>query len=203
MREKLRGYFSKSGWAKQFVYSLIMSDKECRPRWYVRLLAPLYQHRGRGSKIYSSVRMDTPPFRKFSLGRHSVVESFSCINNAVGDVAIGNNTRIGMHNTIIGPVSIGDNVIFAQNIVVSALNHNYSITTLPICQQGVNTKLTVICDDSWIGAGAIVTQGVTIGKHSVVAAGAVVTKDVPPYSIVAGIPAKVIKTIKQSDQLKG
>lgn len=172
-----------------------MSDKECRPRWYVRLIAPLYQHRGRGSKIYSSVRMDTPPFRRFSLGKRSVVESFSCINNAVGDVTIGDNTRIGMHNTIIGPVSIGNNVIFAQHIVVSALNHNYSDPTLPICQQGVNTKPIVVEDDSWIGAGAILTQGITIGKHSIVAAGAVVTKDVPPYSIVAGIPAKVIKSI--------
>lgn len=173
-----------------------MSDTECRPRWYVRLLAPLYQHRGRGSKIYSSVRMDTPPFRKFSLGKRSVVESFSCINNAVGDVTIGDNTRIGMHNTIIGPVSIGNNVIFAQNIVVSALNHNYSDPNLPICKQGINTKPIIVKDDSWIGAGAILTQGVTIGKHSIVAAGAVVTKDVPPYSIVAGVPAKIIKSIK-------
>jgi len=123
------------------------------------------------------------------------VESFSCINNAVGDVTIGDNTRIGMHNTIIGPVSIGDNVILAQNIVVSALNHNYANPTLPICRQGVNVKPIVIDDDSWIGAGAILTQGVTIGKHSIVAAGAVVTKDVPPYSMVAGVPAKIIKSI--------
>lgn len=173
-----------------------MNDTECRPRWYVRLLAPLYQCRGRGSKIYSSVRMDTPPFRRFSLGKRSVVESFSCINNAVGDVTIGDDTRIGMHNTIIGPVSIGNNVILAQNVVVSALNHNYSATDMPICKQGINTKQIIIDDDSWIGAGAIVTQGVSIGKHSVVAAGTVVTKDVPPYSLVAGIPAKVIKKMK-------
>lgn len=172
-----------------------MSDTECRPRWYVRLVAPLYQHRERGSKIYSSVRMDTPPFRKFSLGKRSVIESFSCINNAVGDITIGDNTRIGMHNTIIGPVCIGNNVILAQNIVISALNHNYSDSTMPICQQGVNTKPIVVEDDSWIGAGSIITQGVTIGKHSVVAAGAVVTKDVPPHSLVAGIPAKIIKSI--------
>lgn len=139
--------------------------------------------------------MDTPPFRKFSLGKHSVVESFSCINNAVGDVTVGDNTRIGMHNTIIGPVNIGNNVILAQNIVVSALNHNYDKYDMPICKQGVNTKPIVIDDDSWIGAGAIITQGVTIGKHSIVAAGAVVTKDVPPYTIVAGVPATIVKSI--------
>lgn len=181
---------------KRFLDWLIMNQRDARPRWYIRLLAPLYQHRGRHSKIYGSVRMDTPPYRRFSLGKRSVIESFSCINNAVGDVLIGDHTRIGIHNTIIGPVTIGHHVNLAQGITVTALNHNFSDLNKRIDEQGISTQPVTISDDVWIGANAVILPGVTIGQHAVVAAGAVVTKDVPPYSIVAGVPAKVIKSLK-------
>ena len=139
--------------------------------------------------------MDTPPYRKFSLGDYSVIESFACINNAVGDVMIGNHTRIGLHNTIIGPVEIGSHVNLAQGITVTALNHNFDDAEKRIDEQGVSTNPVTIEDDVWIGANVVILPGVTIGNHCVVAAGAVVTKDVPPHSLVAGVPAKVIKQI--------
>ena len=139
--------------------------------------------------------MDTPPYRKFSLGDYSVIESFACINNAVGDVMIGDHTRIGLHNTIIGPVEIGSHVNLAQGITVTALNHNFDNTEKRIDEQGVSTNPVTIEDDVWIGANAVILPGVTIGNHCVVAAGAVVTKDVPPHSLVAGVPAKVIKNL--------
>ena len=125
---------------KHWIDYLIMNQRDARPRWYIRLLAPLYQHRGCHSKIYRSVRMDTPPYRKFSLGHHSVVESFCCVNNAVGDVIIGNHTRIGIHNTIIGPVTIGNHVNLAQGITVTALNHNFKDTSKRIDEQGISTR---------------------------------------------------------------
>ena len=159
------------------------------------MLAPLYQHRGKHAVIHSSVRMDTPPYRQFRLGDYSVVESFSCINNAVGDVVIGDHTRIGLHNTVIGPVTIGSHVNLAQGITITALNHNFSDTQKRIDEQGVNTTPVNIGNDIWIGANAVVLPGVTIGDHSVVAAGAVVTKDVPSHSLVAGVPAKIIRQI--------
>ena len=180
---------------KRLLDFLIMNQPETRPRWFVRLLAPLYQHRGRGSVIHRSVRMDTPPYRRFSLGQQSVIESFSCVNNAVGDVVIGSHTRIGLHNTIIGPVSIGHHVNLAQGVTVTALNHNFSDPSLRIDQQGVSTAAVTIDDDVWIGAGAVILPGVTVGAHSVVAAGAVVTRDVPPRTLVGGVPAKIIKYI--------
>ena len=180
---------------KHWIDYLIMNQRNARPRWYIRLLAPLYQHRGCHSKIYSSVRMDTPPFRKFSLGRHSVIESFCCINNAVGDVVIGDYTRIGIHNTIIGPVTIGSHVNLAQGITVTALNHNFEDTTKRIDEQGISTKPVVIGDDVWIGANAVVLPGVTIGSHVVVAAGAVVTRDVPENTLVGGVPGRIIRSI--------
>ena len=194
-KEQLRTGLNDSPKVKRLLDWFIMNQRDARPRWYIRLLAPLYQHRGRHSKIYRSVRMDTPPYRTFSLGDHSVVESFSCINNAVGDVVIGDHTRIGLHNTIIGPVTIGQHVNLAQGIVVTALNHNYSIPDQRIDQQGVTTAAVTICNDCWIGANAVILPGVTIGEHSVVAAGAIVTKDVPSHSLVAGVPARIIKQI--------
>ena len=193
--ESVRAKFKNNPKFKKFIDWVIMNQVETRPRWFMRLLAPLYQHRGKHSVIHRSARMDTPPYRLFSLGDYSVIESFACINNAVGDVVIGDHTRIGLHNTIIGPVEIGSNVNLAQGITVTALNHNFSDTNKRIDEQGVSTNLVTIEDDVWVGANAVILPGVTIGEHCVVAAGAIVTKDVPPHSLVAGVPAKVIKKI--------
>lgn len=194
-KEKLRQSLKANPRLKKWLDYVIMNQRDVRPRWYIRLLAPIYQHRGKGSKIYHSVRMDTPPYRKFSLGKRSVIESFCCINNAVGDVIIGDDTRIGIHNTIIGPITIGNHVNLAQGITVTALNHNFKDTSRRIDEQGFSTKPIVIEDDVWIGANAVILPGVTIGMHVVVAAGAVVTKDVPDNTIVGGVPAKEIKKI--------
>ena len=193
--EKVRNKLKNNPKWKKFIDWVIMNQVETSPRWFVRLLARIYQHRGKHSVIHRSTRMDTPPYRKFSLGDYSVVESFACINNAVGDVMIGDHTRIGLHNTIIGPVEIGSHVNLAQGITVTALNHNFGDTEKRIDEQGVSTNPVTIEDDVWIGANAVILPGVTIGNHCVVAAGAVVTKDVPPHSLVAGVPAKVIKQI--------
>lgn len=194
-KDEIRNRLKDSPKLKKLADWLIMNPVETRPRWYVLLLAPLYQHRGRHAKIHRSARMDTPPYRHFHLGDYSVVESFACINNAVGDVWIGDHTRIGLHNTIIGPVSIGDHVNLAQGITVTALNHNFQKRDQLISQQGISTKKVTIENDVWIGANAVILPGVTIGTHSVVAAGAIVTKDVPPYSLVGGVPAKILKQL--------
>ena len=193
--ESVRARLKNNPTFKKFIDWVIMNQVETRPRWFMRLLAPLYQHRGKHSVIHRSARMDTPPYRIFSLGDYSVIESFACINNAVGDVIIGDHTRIGLHNTIIGRVDIGNHVNLAQGITVTALNHNFSDTNKRIDEQGVSTNSVTIEDDVWVGANAVILPGVTIGEHCVVAAGAVVTKDVPPHSLVAGVPAKVIKKI--------
>ena len=193
--DTVRKRFKGNPKMKRFVDWVIMNQVETRPRWFIRMLAPLYQHRGKHAVIHRSARMDTPPYRKFSLGDYSVIESFACINNAVGDVIIGDYTRIGLHNTIIGPVTIGNHVNLAQGITVTALNHNFEDPNKRIDEQGISTTPVVIEDDIWIGANAVILPGVTIGHHSVVAAGAVVTKNVPPHSLVAGVPAKVIKQI--------
>lgn len=141
--------------------------------------------------------MDVLPWNKFVLGRDSVIEDFACINNGVGDVIIGDRTRIGIGNTIIGPVQIGNDIMFAQNVVLSGLNHGYQDITLPTHKQDVTTAEIIIEDEAWIAANSVIVAGVKVGRHAVIAAGSVVTKDVPPYSIAAGNPARVIKQYNQ------
>ena len=194
-KEKMREGLKNSPRLKSWLDWLIMNQRDARPRWYMRLLAPLYQHRAWSSKIYWSVRMDTPPYRRFRLGQRSVIESYCCINNAVGDVLIGDHTRVGIHCTVIGPVCIGSHVNLAQGITVTALNHNFTDTSMRIDEQGISTKPVVIGNDVWIGANAVILPGVTIGKHCVVAAGAVVTKDIPDHTLVGGVPARIIKQL--------
>ena len=137
--------------------------------------------------------MDVVPFNKFELGTKSTIEDFCTVNNGVGDVIIGDSTLIGIGSVVIGPVTIGNNVIFAQHVVASGLNHEYTDVSMPIHLQPVTTAPIKIGDDCWIAANVVITAGVTIGKHCVVAAGAVVTRDIPPFSVAAGNPARVIK----------
>src|ERR1700744_1119602 len=176
---------------KKFVHWMLVSN--ARPRLWVKLfINPFVHKRGSGSTI-RRVRLDVLPFNKFDIGKKTTIEDFSVVNNGVGDVFIGDNTLIGMSNVIIGPVTIGSNVIFAQHIVLSGLNHEYRDINVPIVNQKVTVTPIVVEDDCWIAANSVITSGVTIGKHSVVAGGSVVTKNVPPYSVVAGNPAKIIR----------
>jgi len=173
---------------------MLIPTNEARPRLWVKwFLNPFIHTRGKGSVIRTSARMDLLPFNNFALGSNSFIEDFSTINNGVGDVAIGNNTLVGIGNVVIGPVNIGNNIIIAQYVVISGLNHNYESIDIPISDQAINKKRISIDDDCWIGANVVITAGVNIGKHSVVAAGSVVTKNIPPFSVAAGNPAKVIK----------
>lgn len=179
---------------KHIVHRLIIAKGEARPRLWVRLFVNRWFHTyGKGSKVRRYTRMDVHPFNQFSLGKNATIENFCTINNGVGDVIIGDNTLIGMSNVVIGPVRVGNDVILAQNIVMSGLNHEYKNIHLPIHAQPVTVAPITIEDECWIGANAVITAGVTIGKHSVIAAGAVVTKNIPPYSVAVGNPARVIK----------
>lgn len=115
------------------------------------------------------------------------------------------NIRIGAytymnHNTMIigghnkAKVTIGDNVLTGPNVCFFASNHNYDDPHIPINKQGYYEADIVVEDDVWIGANSVITAGVTIGKGSIIGAGSVVTKDIPPYSIAGGCPAKIIKS---------
>jgi acetyltransferase-like isoleucine patch superfamily enzyme len=179
---------------KQLALNAMMPKNQARPRLWVKwFLNPFFHKKGKHARICRNTRMDVMPFNHFALGDDSTIEDFCTINNGVGAVVIGDRCRIGMSNVLIGPVTIGNDVIMAQNIVMSGLNHGYEDILLPPHNQPVTKKTITIGDEVWIGANAVVVAGVTIGKHAIVAAGSVVTKDVPAYSVAAGNPARVIK----------
>lgn len=179
---------------KQLVHWSLIPKHQAKPRAWVKwFVNPFIHTRGKGVTICSKTRMDVLPFKPFSIGDYSTIEDFATVNNGVGAVSIGHHSRVGLGNVIIGPVTIGNNVILAQNIVASGLNHGYENIHIPIHQQPVTTSEITIEDDCWIGANVVITAGVTIGRHSVVAGGAVVTKNIPPYCVAVGNPAKVIK----------
>lgn len=190
----IAGKIKENKFLKMLVLRMLMPRNQARPRlWVSWLVNPFFHKKGSRSLIRRNTRMDVMPFKKFILGSDSTIEDFSTVNNGVGDVIIGDRTRIGLGNVIIGPVVIGNDVMFAQNIVLSGLNHGYEDISLSPSVQPVSTAQITVEDEVWIGANAVITAGVTIGKHSVIAAGSVVTKDIPPYSVAAGTPARVIK----------
>lgn len=179
---------------KALALKLMIPKNEHKPRLWVSVVVnPFFHKKGANSIIRSRTRLDVFPYNKFQIGDNSVIEDFSTINNGVGDVIIGDHTIIGIGNVVIGPVTIGNDVMLAQNIVISGLNHGYEdITVSPRLQKEV-CKQVIIADNVWIGANAVITPGVTIGKHSIIGAGSVVTKNVSAYTVVVGNPAKAIK----------
>ncbi|MCK6391357.1 MAG: acyltransferase [Azonexus sp.] len=91
-----------------------------------------------------------------------------------------------------GSVRIGKDVLVGPGAQLISYQHRFADRDQPINRQGLDLKEIVVEDDVWIGAGAIVLAGVTLGRGSIVGAGAVVTKSCPPFSILGGVPARVI-----------
>ncbi|MBE6583910.1 MAG: transferase [Ruminococcaceae bacterium] len=112
-------------------------------------------------------------------------------------LSIGDRSGVGIDCEINGPVTIGKDVMMGPEVVVYTSGHEFGSTDVPMMDQGfTETKPVVIGDDVWIGRRVIIMPGVTIGNGCIIGAGAVVTKDVPDYSVVGGVPAKILKSRK-------
>lgn len=111
-----------------------------------------------------------------------------------GYVEIGEHAFIGANGVLGagGGIRIGNHVLIGQCVNIHAENHNFADRNRLISEQGVTYAEVVIEDDVWIGSKATVLAGVTVGQGAVIGAGAVVTKSVPPYAIVVGVPGRVI-----------
>ena len=112
------------------------------------------------------------------------------------DVEMGSECTVNPFAVLAGKIRMGDSVRIASHVSIFGFNHGHQDITKPFAQQAFTTEGITIGDDVWIGANAVLVDGVNIGSHSLIAAGAVVTKDVPPYCIVGGNPAKVIRDRK-------
>lgn len=135
----------------------------------------------------------------FSIGRNSIIECTGVIRELGEGLEIGDNVGIAANAFIAvrGKVKIGSNTIFGPGVSIHAENHNYDDLEVPIRLQGATRKGIEIGEDCWIGSKVIILDGVHIGNKAIIAAGAVVTKDVPDYAIVGGVPAKLIKMRKE------
>lgn len=110
---------------------------------------------------------------------------------------IDDNSGIGINCEVYGPVTIGKNVMMGPEVIIYTSGHKHDRTDIPMIEQGSDeAKRVIVGDDVWIGRRAMIMPGVTIGNGCIIGAGAVVTKDIPDYSIAGGVPAKVLKNRK-------
>ena len=210
---------------KKIVFYSITSPKNPKPRCWVKwFVNPWIHKKGKGAIIRRRrSRIDVFPWNQFTVGKNTVIEDFTTINNGAGDVIIGDNARIGIGSVVIGPVRFKNKVGLGQHVFISGFNHGYEDGNMDSNEQPLVKKIVVIDEDSHIGANSVVVAGVhilhqpivqkkevrigegswlgvgvsvigaSIGKHCVIGSNAVVTKDIPDYSVAVGNPAKVIK----------
>jgi acetyltransferase-like isoleucine patch superfamily enzyme len=151
---------------------------------------------GRNVRIYDSVRLVTHPGSPIHIGDGVAIERGVVVSTSdKGRVRIGNHVYIGEYSVLTSneEIDIGDNVLISPQNFITDFNHIFQDSTTPIRCQGIRTKKVTIQKDVWIGAGCKILMGVTVGEGAVIGAGAVVTQDVPPYQVVAGNPAEIIK----------
>jgi maltose O-acetyltransferase len=109
------------------------------------------------------------------------------------DIVIGDNSGLGI-NCVVRKAIIGDNVMMGPDVFFVTRNHRFESLERPMIEQGFAEKgPTIIGDDVWIGARAIILPGIRVGSGAIIGAGAVVTKDVPDYAIIAGNPARLVR----------
>lgn len=133
-----------------------------------------------------------------SIGSHTIIEATGVISNLGKGCRIGTNSGIGAFSFIgaAGGVSIGENVIMGQYASFHSENHCFDRSDVPIRVQGVTREGIIIEDDCWVGSKVTFLDGCHVGRGSVIAAGAVVRGHIPPYSIAAGVPVRIIKNRK-------
>ena len=158
-------------------------------------------HFGNGVTLERGVMIDGLSTNGIRLGDNVAIGAYSIVCAAMlshlGDgIHFGNNSSTGPYSFIGagGPITIGENVIMGQHVSFHAENHNFARVDLPIRSQGVNRVGILVEDDCWVGANVVFLDGAHVGRGSVVAAGAVVRGEIPAYSVVAGVPARVLRS---------
>lgn len=181
---------------------IIQIYRDLQAEAYTLLLARCFYSIGKKSKINAPLRFAN--LSQISLGQHVTVHSDCWIqalqskmsDNQEPKIQINDYSSIGMGATIsaIKSIVIEEYVFTARNVYISDHEHKYDDISQPIAHQHIGKIAPVrIGAHTWLGQNAVVLPGVTIGKHCVIGANAVVNKDIPDFSVAAGVPAKVIK----------
>lgn len=189
----MRGFFSR---ILGFTRDLVKDSY----RIFIQLWTRLFHiDRESPSSISFSAVLDVIPQspehsrNRLVIKRKSLIERKSVVNTWHGDVMLEEGAFIGIGSIVIGPVTFKKNSGCSQHCFISGESHKYTNTILNFRKQGFDIKEVVIDEDAWIGSNCVILPGIHIGKHSVLGAGSVVTKDIPDYSLAVGNPARVIK----------
>jgi acetyltransferase-like isoleucine patch superfamily enzyme len=149
---------------------------------------------GAGARLARNValRANSPLEPGIAIGERCMVQDGALLNASEGFVHVGDRTWIGPFCVIYGNggVRIGRNVMIAAHTCITSVGHRHGDLRVPMMDQGIDTAPVTVGDDVWIGMNCTILPGVTIGNGAIVAAGAVVRRDVAPYSIVGGVPAR-------------
>ena len=142
---------------------------------------------------HAILRANTDEESGIQIGDRTHVGEFTLIAANRGRVVIGSDSWLGPHCAVHGNggVSIGNNVMIASHCAINTVSHHSERQDIPMSEQGIFCDPVVIEDDVWIGVGAIILQGVRIGRGSIVAAGALVNRNLPPGTVAMGVPARM------------
>lgn len=121
----------------------------------------------------------------------NVTLAYNCFISPVS-LKVGNDCWLGVNNFICGKVEMGNDVHLGPNVSIPGQSHNIN-TNLPLSKSGSETKGTIIEDHVWIGSNTTILDGVRIGKGAVISANSLVNKNIPPWAVAGGVPAKILK----------
>ena len=191
--QMLRGLFLK--FKLKSSKGIIFLGKNCKIKHCKKIVAGKSLTIGDNVEINALSKSGVIIGDNVSILKNTIIECTGVIRDLGEGLNIGNNVGIAQNCFIQvrGKVEIGNYVIFGPGVSIFSENHLFANKDVPIMLQGASKKGVTIEDDVWLGTGATILDGIVIGKGSIIAAGSVVNKDVEPYSIVAGIPAKLIK----------
>lgn len=189
---------SRGLWLKLFLKSsdgLIFVGKRCSIRHSSHIKVGKTVQIGNGVSINALCRKGIVIGNNVTIKDGTIIEGYGVMRNLGEGLRIGNNVGISQDFFIAvrGNVTIGNDTIIGPGVSVFSENHVSTDINIPIVSQGEKRADVVIGNGVWIGTKATILCGVTIGDGAIVGAGAVVTKDVPPYAIVGGVPARFIR----------
>ncbi|MDP4120716.1 MAG: DapH/DapD/GlmU-related protein [Bacillota bacterium] len=160
---------------------------------YYIILRKLPTYDSPGGKLWKHLRASVCKNLFLSCGKDVNIEQGAYFGRG-NEITIGDRSGLGKQCKVYGKINVGNDVVMGPDVIIYTKDHVFSDTKVPINRQGMTEMRPVnIEDDVYIGARVIILPGINIGKGSVIAAGTIVTKDVPEFAIFAGNPGKVIK----------